>query len=136
MSQAVRVLVVEDDAEVQRLLRTSLTEKGYLVKAVGDGLKALAEISAHRPDVVVLDVVLPELDGLRLLKALKGRDETRNIPVIVVTAVSQPSKMIEAINAGARYYVVKPFDVESLAHKIATAVSEAQKSAKSSETRP
>ena len=127
MSQTVRVLVVEDDAEIRRLLRTSLTERGYLVKAVGDGLKALAEISTHRPDVVVLDVVLPELDGLRLLKALKGRDETRNIPVLVVTAVSQPSKMIDAINAGARFYVVKPFDMESVANKIATAIAEARK---------
>jgi DNA-binding response OmpR family regulator len=74
------------------------------------------------PDLVIADVILPNLDGMRLLKALKSNQETRRIPVIMLTDKADPSAMVEGISSGARFYVVKPYDLNDLAAKIKRAL--------------
>ncbi len=129
MSAGRHVLVVEDDAVTRKLLQVELSKRGYSVETAADGVRALTAVDSKRPDLVLLDIVLPELDGMSLLRALKGREETRSIPVIMITSVAEPSKMIEAISAGARYFVVKPFQVSALMSKIDTAIQESEKAA-------
>ena len=129
MSAGRHVLVVEDDAVTRKLLQVELNKRGYSVETAADGIRALTAVDSKRPDLVLLDIVLPELDGMSLLRALKGREETRSIPVIMITSVAEPSKMIEAISAGARYFVVKPFQVSALMSKIETAIKESVKAA-------
>lgn len=120
----VTILVADQDAKSQRSLNEALTRQGYRVILVPDGLQALTTVDSSRPDLIIADVILPELDGVRLLKALKSRSETRSIPVILLSAKADPSAMIEGITAGARFYMVKPFDAEDLVNKVRRSLSE------------
>jgi DNA-binding response OmpR family regulator len=119
-----RVLVVEDDPAVRELLRLSLTKSGYEVMLAENGLDALVLIDRARdkPHLLLCDIMLPELDGLSLVRALKGRQETRNIPVVFITAKSDSKTIAEGISAGARYYVTKPFVLEDLLAKVKRAI--------------
>jgi DNA-binding response OmpR family regulator len=113
-----KLIVVEDDPRERRVLEIGLRKQGFEVTAVSDGLKALSQVEAGHPDLIVTNLVLPNLDGMRLLKALKGNSETRHIPVIMLTAKADPSAMVEGIRSGARFYVVKPYDLKDLTDKI------------------
>lgn len=119
-----RVLVVEDDAAIRELLRTSLTRAGYEVALAEHGLDALVQIdrAPKKPHLLLCDIMLPELDGLSLVRALKSRQETRGIPVVFITAKSDSKTIAEGISAGARYYVTKPFVLEDLLAKVKRAI--------------
>ncbi len=119
-----RILVVEDDQVTRRLLERELSKRGYQVDTAGDGVRGLTAVESQAPDLILLDIVLPELDGMSLLQALKRRSDTKHIPVIMLTSVAEPSKMIEAISSGARFFVVKPFQTSALVSKIEKALSE------------
>ena len=113
-----RVLVVEDDADIQRLVAAVLS-KEYEVRAASDGLAGLMEIEqGFKPDLVIADIMMPRLDGISFVKALKGHRSTSGIPVMFLTAKSSPRDVIEGINLGARYYLTKPFKVDDLMQKV------------------
>jgi DNA-binding response OmpR family regulator len=113
-----RILVVEDDPDIQRLVAAVLA-KEYEVRAAGDGLEALMVIEeGFQPDMVIADIMMPRLDGLTFVKALKNQRATANIPVMFLTAKSAPRDVIEGINLGARYYLTKPFKVDELLVKV------------------
>jgi DNA-binding response OmpR family regulator len=116
------ILVAESDKATQNQLADALKGAGYRVIQAPDGLQAITKVDAQKPDLVIAEAILPELDGMRLLKALKSRPETRAIPVILLTAKADPSAMIEGIAAGARFYVVKPFQMEDLLSKVKRAL--------------
>jgi two-component system, chemotaxis family, chemotaxis protein CheY len=118
------VLVVEDDPALRELLRTALDRHGYVVATAEHGLDALVQIDAARPKphLLLVDIMLPELDGLSLVRALKTRAETRNIPVMFITAKTDSKTIAEGISAGARYYVTKPFVLEDLLAKVKRAI--------------
>jgi len=113
-----RILVVEDDPDIQRLV-TAVLAKEYEVQSAEDGLAALMAIEqGFKPDMVVVDIMMPRLDGLSFVKALKGHPATAGIPVMFLTAKSAPRDVVEGINLGARYYLTKPFRVDDLVQKV------------------
>jgi DNA-binding response OmpR family regulator len=117
-----KVLVVEDDLGIQLLLAETLRSGGHEPVTVGDGLEAAPAAREHRPAVVLLDIGLPGIDGFEVLEQLKGDDELRDIPVIMVTAWGEPELMQRALDLGALDYIRKPFAVEDLLDRVAAAV--------------
>jgi two-component system, OmpR family, response regulator MprA len=111
-----RVLVVDDDRAVRESLRRSLTFNGYDVHLAGDGAEALAGIGAIAPDVVVMDVMMPKLDGLEATRALRAAGN--DVPVIVLTARDAVGDRVEGLDAGADDYLTKPFALEELLARI------------------
>ena len=119
------ILVIEDDASVRSLLQKALSAKGYAVQLVADGLEALTTLETVRPDLMIVDIMMPRLDGMTFVKAIKGNERTNSVPVIFLTAKNDPSSMIAGINLGAKYYVTKPFALDELLSKVAKALGEA-----------
>ena len=108
------ILVVDDEPAVVRLVELNLTQEGHQVRTAGDGEAALASIADTRPDLVVLDVMMPKLDGFETLKRLKADPATADIPVIMLTARAQDEDVFEGYGTGAQWYLTKPFAPEEL----------------------
>lgn len=121
-----RVLVVDDDVLLRSSVAAVLTDEGYEVELAGDGVDALAKIQARRPDVILLDVLMPRMNGKALLETLHSSAETAGIPVLVMTALHGFDSH-RTIALGATDLVEKPFDVDELLNKVALAVYRAQK---------
>jgi two-component system response regulator MprA len=111
-----RVLVVDDDKAVRESLRRSLEFNGYDVVLAGDGAEALAAIAATSPDVVVMDVMMPRLDGLEATRAL--RTAGNDLPILVLTARDAVGDRVEGLDAGADDYLTKPFALQELLARI------------------
>ena len=107
-----RLLVVDDDRALRDVLRRALTLAGYEVRLADSGAGALAEIAASVPDAVVLDVGLPDIDGLEVCRLL--RRERNRVPILMLTARDTVSDRIDGLDAGADDYLVKPFDIDEL----------------------
>lgn len=119
-----RILVVEDDPSLRRLMTKQLEANGFSVVTANNGLDGLMVLEKDKPDAIVCDVSMPELDGLEFVKGLKSRDETRHIPVIFVTGNQDPGQMVNGINVGARYYLTKPFDMNELIWKVKRVITD------------
>lgn len=117
------ILIIEDDASVRTLLEKSLSAKGYQVSCCNDGLAGLAALEQSKPDLIIADIMMPRLDGMTFVKAIKAHDATRPIPVIFLTAKNDPKSMIAGINLGARFYITKPFQMDELLAKVSKALS-------------
>jgi len=111
-----RVLVVDDDKAVRESLRRSLEFNGYAVTLASDGADALAQIAAGAPDVVVMDVMMPRLDGLEATKAL--RSVGNDVPILVLTARDAVGDRVEGLDAGADDYLTKPFALQELLARV------------------
>src|SRR3954471_448529 len=111
MSRSARVLVVEDDAEIAGALRRSLRLEGYDVRVAQDGDGALTESGIFEPDLVVLDLGLPKLDGVEVAKRLRDKGDT---PILMLTARDGVADRVTGLDAGADDYLVKPFEREEL----------------------
>jgi len=109
---AVRILVVDDDRAVRESLRRSLSFNGYSVELAQDGLEALSLISSNRPDALVLDVMMPRLDGLEVCRQLRSSGD--DLPILVLTARDSVSERVAGLDAGADDYLPKPFALEEL----------------------
>jgi DNA-binding response OmpR family regulator len=113
-----KVLVVEDDKSISTLLVRALQNDGFKVVTAMDGEAALVTCVEERPDVILLDVNLPKLDGFTVAKRIKGVESLKNIPIIFLTAKDRPGDMIQGIQAGAKHYLTKPFNIEELLKKV------------------
>jgi two-component system, OmpR family, response regulator QseB len=111
-----RVLVVEDDRMIAQGLHTALKQDGYAVDGVSDGKSASAALRSSRFDVVLLDLGLPDSDGLEVLRELRSRGDAT--PVIIVTARDDVQNRIQGLDAGADDYIVKPFDLDEVAARM------------------
>jgi two-component system, OmpR family, response regulator QseB len=111
-----RVLVVEDDRMIAKGLHRALTQDGYTVDEVADGRNAAAALSSSRFDLILLDLGLPECDGLEVLRQLRQRGDAT--PVIILTARDDVQDRIDGLDAGADDYVVKPFDLDEVAARM------------------
>ncbi len=109
-----RVLVAEDETALGRLIEINLTLHGYEVGWVKDGEAALAAVSQQRPDVIILDVGMPKLDGFEVLRELKGNPDTADIPVVMLTGRSDDDSVLRGWSEGVHYYMTKPFDPADL----------------------
>ena len=112
------VLVVEDEAAIATMLRYNLEKQGFRVEEAGDGQEALDMISETVPDLVLLDWMLPTLSGIEVCRQIRRRQETRTLPVIMVTARAEDQDAVRALNIGADDYVSKPFSMEGLLARV------------------
>ncbi len=104
-----KILIVEDEESLLRLESILLTSKGYDVIGASNGQQALDAVLADRPDLVLLDIMLPEIDGFEVCNRIKSNPETEGIPVIMVTAKKTGDDMARGEAAGADWYITKPF---------------------------
>jgi two-component system KDP operon response regulator KdpE len=114
-----RVLIVDDEPQILRALRINLSVRGYDVTAAATGAAALRAAAETRPDVIVLDLGLPDIDGLEVLAGLRGWNDT---PVIVLSARSDSTEKVAALDAGADDYVTKPFAMDEFLARLRAAV--------------
>ena len=105
------ILVVEDDTSVKNLITTTLKAHDYRFLAAENGASAILEATSHKPDIVLLDLGLPDIDGVEIIKKIRSWS---NVPIIVISARSEDSDKIEALDAGADDYLTKPFSVDEL----------------------
>jgi CheY-like chemotaxis protein len=110
-----RVLVIDDDPDVRWLLRLSLERFGHEVLLAEDGLRGVAMAQRQRPDAIVLDLMMPVMDGYGVLDALAKDRRTAHVPVMVLTAKAIPEESQKVADAGARRFLTKPFDPDDLA---------------------
>jgi twitching motility two-component system response regulator PilG len=104
-----KILIVEDEESLLKLESILLSTKGYMVQGVASGLAALKAIGENPPDLVLLDVMLPELDGFEVCQQIKNNPQTRHIPVILLTARKSPEDVARGREVGADQYMTKPF---------------------------
>jgi CheY-like chemotaxis protein len=113
-----RVLLAEDDPDIQLVARLSLRKAGFSVTAVDNGAAVLARVVEDPPDVVLLDWMMPEMDGFEACRRLKADPATSSIPVIFLTAKSQESEIARGLQLGALGYITKPFDALALGQRV------------------
>ena len=104
-----RILFVEDEPSILKLESILLASKGYEVKGVGDGQAALDAVATMKPDLLLLDIMLPKIDGLEVCRQIKANEATRHISVIMLTAKKSNEDLIKGEQAGADGYITKPF---------------------------
>ena len=126
MKEAKTVLIVEDEAAIVRFLRPALTAEGFRVVEASRGAQALELAGKHKPDVVLLDLGLPDMDGLEVLKGLR---RWTSAPVLVLSARGEERDKISGLDAGADDYLAKPFGVEELLARIRVALRHAERGA-------
>jgi two-component system alkaline phosphatase synthesis response regulator PhoP len=113
-----KVLVVDDEKDLVELIDYNLRKEGYTVLTAGDGLEALKLAAREAPDIVVLDIMLPGMQGLDVLKTLKKKPETASTPVILLTAKSEELDKVLGLELGADDYVTKPFSPRELVARV------------------
>jgi two-component system alkaline phosphatase synthesis response regulator PhoP/two-component system response regulator VicR len=111
---ASKILAVDDEKHIVRLVQINLQKEGYEVATANTGREALEKVSEFKPDLIVMDVMMPEMDGFEALKKLKENAETRDIPVIMLTAKAQDADVFRGWQSGADLYLTKPFNPAEL----------------------
>jgi DNA-binding response OmpR family regulator len=112
------VLLVDDDPVILKLLQVNFEMEGFKVSTANDGVEGLEKARAERPDIVLLDIMMPRMDGLEVTKALKGDPETKDIPIILLSAKAQASDIQAGKDIGADDYLTKPFDPLELLERV------------------
>ena len=105
-----KILVVDDEPHIVRLVQVNLEKAGYQVLTAFDGLEALQKVSADKPDMIVLDVMMPRMNGFDVLKKLQSDPMTQDIPVIMLTAKAQDADIFKGWSSGVSSYLTKPFN--------------------------
>jgi len=108
------VLIVEDEAPLLSLLRYNLEKQGFRVDEATDGQEALLRVAEARPDIILLDWMLPSLSGIEVCRQLRRRAETRDLPIIMITARTEDQDAVRALDIGADDYIAKPFAMEQV----------------------
>jgi CheY-like chemotaxis protein len=104
-----KVLIVDDEEVIRKLLRIHLVKWGYEVKEAVDGVQAIEQIGKDNFDLIICDILMPNMDGWQVLKEVKSNPKTKDMPVIVLTAKNEDSDMFKGYDWGANYYMTKPF---------------------------
>jgi len=112
------ILIVEDEEDVMELIRYNLAKEGFNCDAAYNGQEALKKAQAMLPDLVLLDLMLPEVDGLEVCKRLKSSPQTEHIPIVMVTAKSDESDIVTGLELGAEDYITKPFSPKVLVARV------------------
>jgi two-component system, OmpR family, phosphate regulon response regulator PhoB len=117
-SKQTSLIVVEDELDLLEVLRFSLSREGFSVRTATNGEDAIRLVREKRPDLMVLDLMLPTIDGLSVCRALRSNDQTRELPVVMLTAKGEESDIVKGLEAGADDYVTKPFSPKVLLARI------------------
>ena len=113
-----RVLIVDDDPDIQKLVGYNLTQAGFEIAGAASGRKALESVQKQPPDIIVLDIMLPDIDGMEVCRTLRQRDGSRRIPIIMLTARGEEIDRVIGFELGADDYVAKPFSPRELVLRI------------------
>jgi len=119
MNNSATIIVIEDEAQIRRFLRTTLASEGYQVIEAETGKQGLTEAATRKPDLIILDLGLPDMDGIEVIKELRAWS---SVPIVILSARSQESDKISALDAGADDYLVKPFGAGELLARIRVAL--------------
>lgn len=125
---AAKILIVDDEQDIIRLLSFALQAEGYQVITALNGLDALKYVQQERPDIVVLDVMMPGMDGIEVCAELRSKPETAGLPIIMLSALGQVADRVRGLRAGADDYVPKPVNLEELSARIAAILNRVQRS--------
>ena len=115
-----KILVVDDEDDILQFLELVLREKGYDVVTAASGQEALTRAQIEKPDLVLLDIMMPQMDGWEVLKLLRVDDETADIPVAMLSARTEAKDRVQGLQEGAIDYICKPFALQELLEKIGT----------------
>ncbi len=126
MSDKKKILAVDDENDVLLIIKTALISEGFDVKTAPTGSEGVAVAKEFLPDLAILDMMMPEMNGFEVLKQIREQPELKSIPVIMLTGVADKSKIREAIDVGVNYYIVKPFEFHDLISKVRLAISDAE----------
>lgn len=118
MSKMSKIVIVEDDLTTVKLLKFMLESKKYEILHYTNGSEAEKNIENEMPDLILMDVMLPEVNGIEITKKLKQSSKTAHIPIIIISALGQEIEVMNGLQAGAEAYIVKPFDSQSLSRLI------------------
>ena len=113
-----KVLVVDDDKAINELIKVNLELCGYSIIQAFDGVKGFALCKQELPSLVILDVMMPDVDGFTVAQRIRQNEETKNIPILMLTARSQEEDKLIGEETGANEYITKPFDINSLLKKV------------------
>ncbi|MCS7175147.1 response regulator [Pseudothermotoga sp.] len=113
-----RVLVVDDSEVLRKIVNFNLTKEGFTVEEAKDGVEALEKIKSNKPDLIVLDIMMPHLNGFEVLKRIRSDQETSNIPVIILTAKGGEDDAKTALQYGANGFLTKPFSPLKLIEEV------------------
>ncbi len=119
---AATILIVEDERDILGLLEDHLIEEGYTVLTASTGTDALVRAKSGRPDLILLDVMMPGMNGFDVCNILRDQPETRVTPIIFLTAVTETSRKIMGLKLGAADYITKPFDLRELSARVEVAL--------------
>lgn len=108
------IVAIDDDKIILKIIESSLTKEGYTAHTYTNPVEAIKQIKDLQPDAILLDRIMPEMDGNDVIAALQNDDYTRNIPIIMLTALGDVSSITASLGLGARDYIVKPFDHDNL----------------------
>jgi len=122
-----RILIVEDDPDIAQLVAHYLAKAGYTTERIASGRDALASIAAKPPDLVILDLMLPQVDGLEVCRAVRSDKHTAAVPIIMLTARSEESERIVGLELGADDYLAKPFSPNELVARVRALLRRAQR---------
>ena len=118
MAEKLRILVVEDDMDIQELVRYNLQKTGYQVESAFDGESGLQKAVIFRPNLILLDIMMPKLNGIEACRRLKADSVTAGIPVVFMTAKTEEGNIITGLDAGAQDYICKPFSIRVLLARV------------------
>ncbi|UCF78500.1 MAG: response regulator [Candidatus Eiseniibacteriota bacterium] len=119
---AQRILVVEDDTNIRNVLRLQLEDAGYEITAVEDGIKALEQVERETPDLILLDIMMPKMDGYEVCRRLRRDFHTSRVPIIMLTAKTTLGEKVEGFEHGANDYLTKPYRLEELLARVKSAL--------------
>ena len=122
-----QLLVVEDDSDIAEMLRMYFDGQGYQVDVVSNGADALASTHQNIPNLIILDIILPDMDGYTICQELRSRPRTSHIPIIFLTQKDERSDRISGLELGADDYITKPFDIEELRLRVQNAIRRAER---------
>ena len=128
-----RILIVEDDSELSKIMRLELSHEGFETETAEDGRCALEKIQSEKPALVLLDVMLPKLSGLEVLRKIRTEIDS-DLPVILVTARGETIDKVDGLNSGADDYITKPFKIEELLARMNAVLRRAQKNSSAAKT--
>lgn len=130
-----KILVIDDDSSINELIKVNLELAGYKVVQAFDGVKGFALAKQELPSLVILDVMMPDVDGFTVAKRIRENNDTKDIPIIMLTALSQLNDKVNGFNIGVDDYLVKPFEVEELLVRVRALLKRTHQIPKSASTR-
>ena len=119
-----KILIVEDCQEIQEMFELALQSSGYDVDIAGNGIKLIKKIRDTKPDLILMDILMPWVDGYDLCRDIKGLDDICNIPIIIVTCKTAPEDIQKGFDAGATEYLEKPVEIDKLLQTVASVLAQ------------